>query len=206
MTRPDWEDTWLEVARVIAKRSLCSRDQVGAVIVSKTERIVSSGYNGPPAGFQHNYLPCTNWCPRSRGDNTVWISDPEYIGPMVDIEFRNDMAFASVRDSFDKKTWPLLTDDDWHAVGFKKAVELAKDYADCPALHAEANALSVCERTVREGGTIYVTSHMCMNCAKLVANSGLETVVVSPNADHTHRNSSASYDFLEKCGLTVIIK
>jgi dCMP deaminase len=158
MTRLSWDDTWIDVAKVMARRSLCSRDQVGAVIVSKTERIVSSGYNGPPAGFIHHNLPCINWCPRA------------------------EIAQTDVQHG------------------------LMLDYSDCPALHAEANALSVCERTVREGGTIYVTSHMCMGCAKLVANSGLETVVVSPSAEFTHRNADASYSFLESCGLTVIIK
>jgi deoxycytidylate deaminase len=77
------------------------------------------------------------------------------------------------------------------------------DYSDCPALHAEANALSVCERSVREGGTIYITSNVCWNCAKLIANSGLKRVVVRVDAKFKYRNDETSCEFLEQCGLKV---
>jgi deoxycytidylate deaminase len=84
--------------------------------------------------------------------------------------------------------------------------ELDPVYEDCPALHAEANALMVCDRKDREGGTIYVTSGVCWGCAKLIANSGLGTVVIdaSPPNAHKHRNVDRSYLFLESCGITVI--
>jgi dCMP deaminase len=48
-TRPGWDDYFLEVARTIAARADCRRAQWGAVIV-KANRIVSTGYNGAPAG------------------------------------------------------------------------------------------------------------------------------------------------------------
>lgn len=80
---------------------------------------------------------------------------------------------------------------------------LAADYSDCFTAHAEANALMVCDRAVREGGTIYVTSHICFTCAKLVANSGLTLAVVRPQAEHAHRRAAASYELLERCGVAV---
>lgn len=46
MSRPEWEDTWLDVAQVMADRSSCVRRQVGAVIVSWDNRLISAGYNG----------------------------------------------------------------------------------------------------------------------------------------------------------------
>lgn len=49
--RPSWSDTWMDVAEVIARRSPCSRRQIGAVIVDPSERIVATGYNGFPAGL-----------------------------------------------------------------------------------------------------------------------------------------------------------
>lgn len=60
-----WDETWMEVAHVMALRSLCSRAQVGCVIVDSNYRIVASGYNGPPRGFDHMNKPCTEWCDRS---------------------------------------------------------------------------------------------------------------------------------------------
>jgi deoxycytidylate deaminase len=99
----------------------------------------------------------------------------------------------------------LGTDESFARVGFTKEREFSADYSDCPALHAEANALSVCDRAQREGGTIYTTSHVCFPCAKLVANAGLSTVVVRPVKIAEHRTPQNSYDFLESCGLTVVI-
>lgn len=84
-------------------------------------------------------------------------------------------------------------------------VGLHPEYYDCPALHAEANALMMSDRTLRISGTIYVTSHVCMNCAKLIANSGLAHVVVATDNDAKHRNAFASYEFMTRCGLKVHI-
>lgn len=50
--RPDWEQYFLEITQVVAKRSTCLRRQVGAVIV-KDRHILSTGYNGAPAGLSH---------------------------------------------------------------------------------------------------------------------------------------------------------
>lgn len=50
--RPSRDETLMEVAHVFAKRSTCSRAQVGAVI-AVDGRILSTGYNGAPAGLPH---------------------------------------------------------------------------------------------------------------------------------------------------------
>lgn len=50
--RPTWDETFLQVARVLALRGTCSRKQVGAVLVFEN-RIISTGYNGAPAGLPH---------------------------------------------------------------------------------------------------------------------------------------------------------
>ena len=52
MTRPDFDDIYMELAVNLAKRSHCIRRHVGAVLTKET-RIISIGYNGPPAGT-HN--------------------------------------------------------------------------------------------------------------------------------------------------------
>jgi dCMP deaminase len=46
------DDYFMEIAEVVAKRSTCIRDQVGAVLV-KDKYIISTGYNGAPRGMEH---------------------------------------------------------------------------------------------------------------------------------------------------------
>lgn len=50
--RPTQDEYFMEIANVVAKRSTCLRIHVGAVIV-KNGRILSTGYNGAPHGFEH---------------------------------------------------------------------------------------------------------------------------------------------------------
>lgn len=50
--KPRFDDIFMDLAINLAKRSHCIKAQVGAVLVNET-RIISIGYNGPPAGT-HN--------------------------------------------------------------------------------------------------------------------------------------------------------
>jgi dCMP deaminase len=52
MGKPSFDDIYMDLAENLAKRSHCVKAQVGAVLTKET-RIVSLGYNGPPAGT-HN--------------------------------------------------------------------------------------------------------------------------------------------------------
>ncbi len=50
--RPQWDEYFLDIARLVAKRSTCLRRNVGAVVV-KDKRILTTGYNGAPSGLAH---------------------------------------------------------------------------------------------------------------------------------------------------------
>lgn len=52
MKKPSFDEIYMELAEKLALRSHCVKAQVGAVLTKDT-RIVSLGYNGPPAGT-HN--------------------------------------------------------------------------------------------------------------------------------------------------------
>lgn len=52
MERPKFDDIYMELAVNLAKKSHCIKRHVGAVLTKET-RIISIGYNGPPAGT-HN--------------------------------------------------------------------------------------------------------------------------------------------------------
>ena len=52
MYRPSWDEYFVAIAKIVATRSTCPRASVGAVIV-RNNRIISTGYNGAPAGKPH---------------------------------------------------------------------------------------------------------------------------------------------------------
>ena len=52
-----WDDYFMGVAKLSAKRSKDPSTQVGACIVSNDNRILSIGYNGAPNGFDDKYFP-----------------------------------------------------------------------------------------------------------------------------------------------------
>lgn len=144
-----WQQTWMNMAREIGKRSQCSRMGIGAVIVSSTNRIVATGYNGPPAHMLNTVGECINWCPRARKDQ------PE------------------------------------------------EHYHDCWSIHAEINALMFCDRRDREGGGIYVSGIICIDCAKPIANSGLAYANFIDDGA-AHRKVESGVNILKRSGLTVI--
>ncbi len=50
--RPGWDEYFLEIAKLVSKRSTCLRRKVGALVV-KDRRILATGYNGTPSGIKH---------------------------------------------------------------------------------------------------------------------------------------------------------
>lgn len=52
MSRPSWDEYFMEIARLVATRATCPRRSVGAVIVLD-KRILATGYNGAPTGLAH---------------------------------------------------------------------------------------------------------------------------------------------------------
>ena len=52
MGRASWNEYFMDIAVVVARRSTCSRKHVGAVIV-RDKTILSTGYNGSVRGLPH---------------------------------------------------------------------------------------------------------------------------------------------------------
>ncbi|MBN2558534.1 MAG: cytidine/deoxycytidylate deaminase family protein [Clostridia bacterium] len=52
MSRPSWDEYFMQIVDLVKTRSTCIRRQVGALIV-KDKRILTTGYNGAPAGVRH---------------------------------------------------------------------------------------------------------------------------------------------------------
>jgi dCMP deaminase len=52
VTRPGWDDYFLQIARTVATRATCPRASVGCVL-TREHRILTTGYNGAPRGVAH---------------------------------------------------------------------------------------------------------------------------------------------------------
>ena len=52
LTRPNWDEYFMGIARMVGMRSNCIKRKVAAVIV-KDKRIISTGYNGTPRGVKN---------------------------------------------------------------------------------------------------------------------------------------------------------
>ncbi|HOF06110.1 MAG TPA: cytidine/deoxycytidylate deaminase family protein [Syntrophales bacterium] len=50
--RPSWDEYFMDIAALVARRSTCRRRQVGAVLVGD-RRVLATGYNGAPKGLRH---------------------------------------------------------------------------------------------------------------------------------------------------------
>jgi dCMP deaminase len=60
--RPDWDEYFMSIARVVASRSNCVKRKVAAVI-TLDKRIISTGYNGTPRGTRQaaRRMPLFAW-------------------------------------------------------------------------------------------------------------------------------------------------
>jgi dCMP deaminase len=82
--------------------------------------------------------------------------------------------------------------------------ERSTDYSACESLHAEANALLRADWTRYQGGSIYVSASCCINCARLVAGSGIRRVVHRVTPADAHRHPEEVEAYLRRCGLDVV--
>lgn len=109
-----WDKYFMEIANVVSSRSKDPNTQVGAVIVNKDKKIISTGYNG---------FPCKMF-----ESEELWQTPIKY------------------------------------------------QYV----IHAESNA--ICHaNTNLQGSVLYVNIFPCIECAKLIINSGISKVVYNQN-------------------------
>ena len=160
----------MEAAEVYAKLSSARRLKVGCVVV-KDNTIISIGYNGMPSGWDNN---CED---KEYMDQTAggWLS-PEEI----------------------EEQWP------WSEQQLPKTEDLPwlryKLVTKPEVLHAETNAIAKLAKSTQSGlgATMFITHAPCLECAKLIYQSGINNVL--------YRNSYRSDDginFLQKASVEV---
>ena len=85
--------------------------------------------------------------------------------------------------------------------GFENECEDENDHSKPYVLHAEANAITKVAKSNNssEGATLYITASPCMDCAKLIIQSGIIRIVYADAYRMTE-----GLDLLEKAGIEIV--
>jgi dCMP deaminase len=167
--KPRFQKLYNNIAHEVAKMSHARRLQVGAVIV-KDDRVISMGYNGMPAGWDNN-CEDKEWC--SGGG---WLSPEE-----IEEGWPHEGTYLDAEGNTMQGRYRLKTKPE--------------------VLHAESNAIAKLAKSndSGEGADLFVTHAPCMDCAKLIFQSGIRRVYFNQN----YRDDSG-IRFLRASGVEVI--
>ena len=159
----------MKVAETFAELSSARRLHVGAIVV-KDDRIISIGYNGMPSGWDNN------------------CEDKEYMSS----DAGGWLDPNEIEEQWPNQEQQLPKEDNrWLRYRLKTKPEV---------LHAETNAIAKLAKSTESGmgATMFITHAPCLDCAKLIYQSGISSVL--------YRNTYRSDDgiaFLEKAGVTI---
>ena len=172
--KPKFSKAYMDTAKIFAELSSARRLHVGAIVV-KDDRIISIGYNGMPSGWDNNCedkdymnLEAGGWLNPDEIEER-WPFDEVVHEPQSD-----DTVWTHTR-RFRLKTKPEV-------------------------LHAETNAIAKLAKSTESGldADLFVTHAPCLDCAKLIYQSGIRRVWFS-----TAYRDDSGIKFLEKSGINV---
>jgi len=160
---------YMKTAETFAELSHARRLHVGAIVV-KDDRIISIGYNGMPAGWDNN---CEDKVYMSR-DAGGWIHPDE-------IEER----------------WPFTEEENGPYYEYTRRYQLK---TKPEVLHAESNAIAKLAKSNDSGlgADLFVTHSPCIECAKLIFQSGIRRVFFG----ESYRDDNG-VKFLQQSGVEV---
>ena len=164
-----FKQTYMKTAKVFAELSHARRLHVGAIVV-KDDRIISIGYNGMPAGWDNN---CEHKEYMS-SDAGGWLNPKEIY-----------------------EQWPFEEEDIDPDLGYARRYALK---TKPEVLHAESNAIAKLAKSNDSGlgADIFITHAPCIECAKLIYQSGINGVYYGEN----YRDDSG-IEFLKKSGVNI---
>jgi len=159
----------MKTAKIFAELSQARRLHVGAIVV-KDDRIISIGYNGMPAGWD-NDCEHKDYMSGSAGG---WLSPEEIY-----------------------EQWPFEEEDIDPDLGYARRYALK---TKPEVLHAESNAIAKLAKSNDSGlgADIFITHAPCIECAKLIYQSGINGVYYGEN----YRDDSG-IEFLKKSGVNI---
>jgi dCMP deaminase len=162
-------EVYMKVAETFAELSSAKRLHVGAIVV-KDDRIISIGYNGMPSGWDNN------------------CEDKEYMSS----DAGGWLDPNEIEEQWPNQEQQLPKEDNrWLRYRLKTKPEV---------LHAETNAIAKLAKSTESGlgATMFITHAPCLDCAKLIYQSGIGSVLYR----NTYRDTSG-ITFLEKSGVTI---
>jgi dCMP deaminase len=164
-----FKQTYMKTAKVFSELSHARRLHVGAIVV-KDDRIISIGYNGMPAGWDND----CEYKDYMSGDAGGWL-DPEEI----------------------YERWPFEEEDFDPDIGYARRYALK---TKPEVLHAESNAIAKLAKSndSGNGADIFITHAPCIECAKLIYQSGISRVYYGENY-----RDDAGIEFLKKSGVEI---
>lgn len=163
---------YLDMAEVVSRLSHGERAKVGCIIVSKDGQIISHGWNGMPTGFDNRCETAECSC--------TWKHGCQYKAEKIenpDIEF-----CIKASDGYPCDKLKLIT--------------------KAEVLHAESNAIAKCAKfgnASTKDASLYVTMSPCLECSKLIIQSGISKVFYKEK----YRNTEG-IDLLKQVGIEVI--
>jgi dCMP deaminase len=167
-------DAYMKTAEIFAELSHARRLHVGAIVV-KDDRIISIGYNGMPAGWDNN------------------CEDKEYMS-------RDAGGWLDPNEIYEQ--WPFEEEPkiQWFGDDPIPVTNRYKLKTKPEVLHAETNAIAKLAKSNESGmgATMFITHAPCLDCAKLIYQSGIGSVLYR----NAYRDTSG-VTFLEKSGIDV---
>ena len=192
-----YDRVMMKTCDAFAEMSRCSRKKVGAVI-AKEGRIISTGYNGTPAGWKYRVR-----CSYCKGKGCHICDNKGYLNSSTN-EYGKDCGEVLVKNYCEECKIDYSDQPEYYYEEYcpKCSKKLIREYKTNHSitLHAEANAILWAGRQgiSCEGATLYCTYSPCSECSKLIMQAGIKRVVYK----HRYQDVTGIY-LMDNLGISV---
>jgi len=188
-----YDQPMMKTAHIWAEQSYCKRRQVGAVL-EKDGRILATGYNGTISKMSNEcedkYYECPN-CNTKKSKLYDLVDLPKQ-----DITYP---LYMEITSNCKQCNTPLMTFmSNSRTLEERHSEVMITLETNEFTVHAEQNIITFCAKNgiPTNGTTLYITTSPCKQCAKLIAQSGIKSVVY----DEEYKDKSG-INFLKEVGV-----
>lgn len=165
MTRPSWDEYFMEMAISASRRATCPRKSVGCVLV-RDRAVLETGYNGSPPGKPH----CTD----------------------VGCEIEPDGK--QLHENISTALSVYCEDGDWWDPIERASQKTIKHCTRTIHAEVNAVAQAAKQGQSTDGATAYITCEPCYACSKILLSAGVTRVVFKePYGENPLKDSFDKY-------------